>query len=78
MGRRRFLGSVAASALLGRVAESESFLSPMVRLVSLEGERPGMLALLGRFDEALATANAIYEQLQPPLDVYMYVNFPSL
>lgn len=60
------------------VAESQSLLPPMVRLVSLESERPGMLALLGRFDEALATANAIYEQLQPPLDTYMYIYFTNL
>jgi hypothetical protein len=60
------------------VRDSASLLAPMVLLVSVENEQTALLAQLGRFDEAVAIADEIYAQLQPPFDSYMYISYANL
>ena len=54
---------------------SQIFMPPMVQLIGVDLERPGMLAVLGRTDEALAEADRIKSQLQPPMDAIVNVSY---
>jgi tetratricopeptide (TPR) repeat protein len=61
-----------ALGLLEEIGEaSSSFMAPMIRLVSVAGQRPTILALLGRFDEAVSEADEITAELQPPFKSFM-------
>jgi tetratricopeptide (TPR) repeat protein len=57
---------------------SKAFVPPMVRLINLENQRSGLLSLLGRSDEALASADAIAAQLQPPFDSFMNFTYTEI
>ena len=88
--RIQILGARTEIALLrGRVQKAaelqeavgeaaKSLLPPMVRLVNIENQRANILALLGRRAEALAIADEITAQLQPPLDTYMNFTYTAL
>ena len=68
-----------ALALHAEVVElSRTFVPPMVRLINLENQRSSLLLLLGRFDEALASADAIAAQLQPPFDSFMNFTYTEI
>lgn len=68
-----------ALALHAEIVElSRTFVPPMVRLINLENQRSSLLLLLGRFDEALANADAISAQLQPPFDSYMNFTYTEI
>jgi tetratricopeptide (TPR) repeat protein len=54
---------------------SKTFMPPMLQLIGIDIERPGMLAVLGRIDEALDEADRIKSQLQPPLDAIVNVTY---
>ncbi len=88
--RIQILGARTEIALLrGRVQKAaelqeavgeaaKSLLPPMVRLVNIENQRANILALLGRRAEALAIADEITAQLQPPLDTYMNFTYTAI
>ena len=57
---------------------AKSFMPPMVRILSIENQRPDLFALLGRTNEAIALADEITAQLQPPLDAYMNFAYTSI
>jgi tetratricopeptide (TPR) repeat protein len=60
-----------ALGIQGELVEiSKTFMPPMMRLFSIEGERASLLVQLGRFDEAISAADEIVNQLQPPYDSY--------
>ncbi len=68
-----------ALALHADIVElSKAFVPPMVRLINLENQRSGLLVLLGRSDEALASADAITAQLQPPFDSFMNFTYTEI
>jgi tetratricopeptide (TPR) repeat protein len=73
----------------GRIAEAmalcdrantlaENLMPPAQRIISIEGQKAGMLRLLGRFDEALAVADSVASQLQPPLSQYLNFEYTSI
>ena len=88
--RVQILGAQADIALaVGRVDEAlvlmveineiaKSLMPPMIRLVSLESQLANFLNLLGRTDEALAVADAIMEQVQPPMDLSVHFTYTSI
>jgi len=57
---------------------AKSFMPPMVRLISIENQQSSLLVLLGRTDEAIATADRITAQLQAPIDAYMNFTYTSI
>jgi tetratricopeptide (TPR) repeat protein len=57
---------------------SRSFMPPMVRLMNLENQRSSLLVLLGRYDEALANADAITAQVQAPFDSFMNFTYTEI
>ena len=57
---------------------SRSFMPPMVRLMNLENQRSSLLVLLGRYDEALANADAITAQVQAPFDTLMNFTYTEI
>ncbi|HZX22551.1 MAG TPA: tetratricopeptide repeat protein [Woeseiaceae bacterium] len=57
---------------------SRSFMPPMVRLMNLENQRSSLLVLLGRYDEALANADTITAQVQPPFDSFMNFTYTEI
>jgi len=66
-------------ALLVEINEiAKSFMPPMVRLLSIESQRSDLLALLGKTDEAIATADEITAQLQAPMDAYMNFSYTTI
>ena len=65
--------------LQGAIGEAaKALLPPMVRLVNIENQRANLLILLGRRTEALAIADEIMAQLQPPLDAYMNFTYTAI
>ncbi len=68
-----------ALALMTEINEiAKSLMPPMIRLVSLESQLANFLNLLGRTDEALAAADAIMEQVQPPMDLSVHFTYTSI
>lgn len=68
-----------AIALLTKVNEiAKAFMPPMVRLIAVENEQAGLLALLGKTDEALAITDEITAQLQAPMDAYMNFTYAPI
>jgi tetratricopeptide (TPR) repeat protein len=67
------LGEVEAAIRLIRQANefAKSYMPPAMRIFTFESQEAGLLALLGRPDEAIAFADAIGAQLQPPLSNYL-------
>ncbi|MEJ2602937.1 MAG: tetratricopeptide repeat protein [Gammaproteobacteria bacterium] len=57
---------------------SKSFVPPISRLVSIESRTPTLLALLGRYDEAIARADEITRQLQPPFSSFMNFTYTEI
>jgi len=57
---------------------AKEFLPPLVRLINIEKEQVTLLILLGKTDEAIAKADAITAQLQPPIDAYMNFTYASI
>ncbi len=57
---------------------AKALVPPMVRLVNIENQRANLLILLGRRTEALAIADEIMAQLQPPLDTYMNFTYTAI
>jgi len=51
---------------------------PATRIIVIEGQQAAMLMLLGRFDEALATADNVAAQLQPPLSLHINFIYTSI
>jgi tetratricopeptide (TPR) repeat protein len=56
----------------------KAFMPPMFRLVGIASEQATMLALLGKTDEAIATADEITAQLQAPIDAYMNFTYTDI
>ncbi|RLA31126.1 MAG: hypothetical protein DRR15_13715 [Gammaproteobacteria bacterium] len=66
-------------ALIDEINEiAKAFMPPMVRLMSIESQRSTLMALLGKTEEAIAIADEITAQLQPPIDAYMNFNYASI
>jgi len=66
-------------ALLVEINEiAKSFMPPMIRLMNIESQQSNFLVLLGRTDEAIATADQITAQLQAPMDAYMYFTYTNI
>ena len=57
---------------------AKSFMPPMVRMMSVENQRSDLFTLLGRTDEAIALADEITAQLQPPIDAYMNFTYTTI
>ena len=57
---------------------AKGLMPPMVRLLQIESQEANLLAQLGRTDEAIAIADAVTAQLQPPVDSYMYFTYASI
>ena len=57
---------------------AKAYLPPMVRLLSIESQRANHLVMLGKTDEAIATADEIIAQLQAPMDAYMYFTYTAI
>jgi tetratricopeptide (TPR) repeat protein len=57
---------------------AKSFMPPMVRMMSIENQRADLLSLIGRTDEAVALADEITAQLQPPIDAYMNFTYTNI
>ena len=57
---------------------ARDFMPPMVRLMSLENQRPGTLVLVGRIEEALTITDDIAAQLQPPIDAYLHFTYSTI
>jgi tetratricopeptide (TPR) repeat protein len=56
----------------------KAFMPPVFRLVGIASEQATMLALLGKTDEAIATADEITAQLQAPIDAYMNFTYTDI
>ena len=56
----------------------KAFMPPMFRLVGIASGQATMLALLGKTDEAIATADEITAQLQAPIDAYMNFTYTGI
>ena len=68
-----------ALALFDEIDEAAAALMPpMVRLVSIRNQRTTMLLMQGKPDEALALADEIIAQLQPPLTNYMNFTYTAI
>lgn len=68
-----------ALELLDEIAEvSSSLMPPMARLFTVVGQRSNLLLLLGRFDEAIAVADEVAAELQPPFKTFMNVKYTSI
>jgi len=68
-----------AITLIDEINEiAKAFMPPMVRLMSVESQRSSMMALLGKTEEAIAIADEITAQLQPPIDAYMNFNYATI
>ncbi len=68
-----------AMALVVEINEiAKEFMPPMTRLISIEGQQPSLLLLLGKTDEAIAIADEITAQLQAPVDGYMNFTYLSV
>ena len=50
----------------------------MVRLMNIERQQSSLLVLIGKTDEAIATADRITAQLQAPMDAYMNFTYTSI
>ena len=74
------LGEIEAAIGFIREASelAKSFMPPAVRIANVEGQEAGMLALLGRTDEAIAFADAIAAQLQPPMTNYLNFTYTNI
>ncbi len=57
---------------------AEGIMPPILRLVSVENQRAGLLALVGRIDEAVRLADEIVAQLQPPTTNFMNFTYTSI
>jgi len=68
--------AIALHAEINEIAKG--FMPPMIRLLSIEGEKSNLLVLLGRTDEAIAVADEIAAQLQAPIDSYMNFTYLSI
>ena len=61
----------ALSLLDEQAGISSSFMAPMIRMFTIVGQRPNLLALLGRFDQAISEADAVNSELQLPFKSFM-------
>ena len=57
---------------------AKEFMPPMMQLIGIENEKTTLLLQLGRIDEALAKADEITAQLQPPTDAVMNFTYTSI
>ena len=57
---------------------AKSFMPPMVRLMRIENQRSDLYSLLGRTEEAIALADKILVQLQPPMDAYLNFTYTTI
>ena len=55
-----------------------AFMPPLLRLMRIENQQANLLSLLGRAEEALAIADEVAAQLQPPVDVYMNFTYAAI
>lgn len=68
-----------AIALQAEISEiAKGFMPPMARLMGIENEQATLLILLGKTEEAIAIADAISAQLQPPMDAYINFTYTSI
>jgi tetratricopeptide (TPR) repeat protein len=67
---------IALNIEMGEIAKS--FMPPMVRMMSIENQRSDLYSLLGRTDEAIALADKVAAQLQPPVDAYMNFTYTTI
>jgi len=66
-------------ALLDEINDiAKAFMPPLIRLMRVENQQSNLLALLGRTDEAIASADAIKAQLQAPIDAYMNFTYTTI
>ena len=74
------LGEIEAAIGFIREANelAKSFMPPAVRIANVESQEAGLLAYLGRTDEAIALADAVTAQLQPPLTDYMNFTYTTI
>jgi len=54
------------------------FMPPMLRLVSIQNQKTGMLLMNGNPEAALELADEIVAQLQAPLDAYIGITYTSI
>ncbi|MGI9221688.1 MAG: tetratricopeptide repeat protein [Woeseiaceae bacterium] len=57
---------------------AKSFMPPMVRMMSIDKQRADLYSMLGRTDKAIALADEITAQLQPPMDTYMHFTYTTI
>ena len=74
--RGRVEESIAGLAEISELAKE--LMPPMVRLLQIESQKAGLIAMLGRTDEAIRSAEAISAQLQPPLDSYQFFTYTAI
>lgn len=57
---------------------AKAFMPPVARILGIENQRPDLYVQLGRTEEALAIADELTAQLQPPLDTYMNFAYTTI
>ncbi len=63
----------------GEVSElARELMPPMLRLFTVDSQEAGMLVLLGETDAAIAIADRISAQIQPPLSDYMNFTYSGI
>lgn len=69
------MGQIEEAIALNREINetAKSFMPPMARILGIENQLPDLYVQLGRTEEAIAIADGLAAQLQPPLDAY--INF---
>jgi len=72
----RIEDAIALNIEISEVAKS--FMPPMVRMMSIENQRADLLSLVGRTEEAIALADELAAQLQPPIDAYMNFTYTNI
>lgn len=68
-----------ALALHSEVSEiAKGIMPPVLHLVSIENQRSSMLAMLGQTDEAIAKADEVVAQLQPPMSTFLNITYTGI
>ena len=68
-----------AITLHAEVSEiAKGMMPPVMHLVSVENQRSTMLSLKGDTDEAVAIADSIVAQLQPPMTSYLNITYTAI
>jgi len=66
-------------SLLAEIGEiAKELMPPMVRLINIDRQQANLLILLGKVDEAIAIADEVRAQLQPPIESYLNFNYTEI